>query len=545
MSTNDDSASRRGRRPDQGGSGWPATTRRQREEGWDQAPSGNRDSGAQQAAYSSFTRPSYSQRQDPAPQPPSRSYESPPAQQPYYQDPAPRQESYDPPPPQHLGYGDGGRDDLFTRDAAPQAYDSGPYSAQGAGYQPSYDQGRAQPAPSQDYYQQQQRPDRGYAPAQSYNQGGYGGGYDARYEQQESWHGDEQGYHAGEEQGRHLVPAHGDEFDQDFFGDEDDYEHDDAHGTSGGGRKKFILAAVAAALAAGGGAYYLKTSGGDRATPVIRADTKPSKEVPGNPGGKQFPNTDKTIYERLRPDGTTQVSSPGTPGPVTQAVASPPPSGGNSLEDRIDEALRKVHRGGEAPAGRSSGTDQPTVVRSESYRPDGTKMQGQPVITPTISDTNNGLPYPFGNAPAAPTGQPPAPPAFRPAAAPPPQPPQFASMAPAAAPPVKGQMRTARQTPAAVEPPAPAPAPAAAGGFYVSLKSAPDEKAIQKDLPALTDKFKSVLGDVQLSTKIADLGAKGVTYRAVAGPLGTKQEAQDLCQKIKGVAGDKACFVTN
>jgi hypothetical protein len=77
------------------------------------------------------------------------------------------------------------------------------------------------------------------------------------------------------------------------------------------------------------------------------------------------------------------------------------------------------------------------------------------------------------------------------------------------------------------------------------LKSAPDEKAIQKDLPALTKKYESVLGDVQLTTKIADLGAKGVTYRAVAGPLGTRQEAMDLCQKIKGVGGDKACFVTN
>ena len=31
----------------------------------------------------------------------------------------------------------------------------------------------------------------------------------------------------------------------------------------------------------------------------------------------------------------------------------------------------------------------------------------------------------------------------------------------------------------------------------------------------LTDKYKSVLGEVQLSSKIADLGARGVTY----GPL--------------------------
>ena len=77
------------------------------------------------------------------------------------------------------------------------------------------------------------------------------------------------------------------------------------------------------------------------------------------------------------------------------------------------------------------------------------------------------------------------------------------------------------------------------------MKSAPDEKAIQKDLTALTEKYKGVLGEVQLTTKIADLGSKGVTYRAVAGPLGSKQEAMDLCTKIKGVGGDKACFVTN
>ncbi len=61
----------------------------------------------------------------------------------------------------------------------------------------------------------------------------------------------------------------------------------------------------------------------------------------------------------------------------------------------------------------------------------------------------------------------------------------------------------------------------------------------------LTDKYKSVLGEVQVISKIADLGSRGVTYRAVAGPLGSRQEAMELCQKIKGVGGDKACFVTN
>jgi hypothetical protein len=407
-----------------------------------------------------------------------------------------------------------------------------------------------------------QAADRGYAPPQSYNSGGYDphgeqhepyeqhGGYDPRYEPQESWHGDEHGYRAHEEQqGRHLVPAHGDELDEDFFGDEDDYEHDELHGTPRRGRKKLIAAALVAALAAGGGAYYLKHSGsGDKAAGLIRADTRPSKEMPGNPGGKQFLNGEKSIYERLRPDGTTQVASAQMSAaiPAAPALASPSAPTANSLEDRIDEALNRVRRAGDAPPAGRSGSDQPTVVQSETYRPDGTRVQ--PVITPTITNVNNGLPYPFGNAPASVSAPPAGSAPFRTASAPPQQPPQqqFAATmaAPPAAPGKGGAVRTARAAPAAAEPAA-APAPATASGFYVSLKSAPDEKAIQKDLHALSKKYETVLGDVQLTTKIADLGAKGVTYRAVAGPLGSRQEAMDLCQKIKGVGGDKACFVTN
>ncbi len=43
--------------------------------------------------------------------------------------------------------------------------------------------------------------------------------------------------------------------------------------------------------------------------------------------------------------------------------------------------------------------------------------------------------------------------------------------------------------------------------------------------------------------QFADLGQRGFTYRIVAGPLGAQREAKELCMKIKGVGGDKACFV--
>jgi len=661
MSTNDDSASRRGRRADQEEPAWTASRRQHRDERWDQPASGNRDSGSpyhgekgresqsQPAAYSGFTRPSYApprQEQAPLPPPsqPPRAYEAPQAPQGYYQEPVQRQDiprsyvepaaPYAPPPPaydpvpQPLPYGDSGRDDLFTREpAAPSPYEQNPYGHQ-AGYRPeAYESAPArapmmQPAAprreEQDYYhreappaaqdyergfaariaaqesqasrfflpedQPQQRPmqaergyppqapvapqapmDRGYAPpSQAYNPGGYDApgapqGYehdrfDPRFEPQESWPGEEQDFHGEDVRSGHPpIAAHGDELDEDFFGDEDDFEHDDHPGGQKRGRKKLVLALLASAAAVAIGGVYLYKSviggGSDKATPFIHADSRPSKEVPGNPGGRQFPNGEKAIYERLTPDGRTQVASfappsPPPPAPVSQAF-TPPPAMGNSLEDRIDEALKRAQHTGDAPSaplpaaqnGRP-GTDQPTVVRSESYRPDGTRVDaGRPVITPNIVNVDNGLPYPFGNA----TAPAPSQPAAAPVRAAPVSGPSQQQFATATAPaPKAAPVRTASRAPVQSE-----SVPAAASGFYVSLKSAPDEKAIQRDLPGLTDKYKSVLGDVQLSAKIADLGAKGVTYRAVAGPLGTRQEAMDLCQKIKGIGGDKACFVTN
>ncbi len=642
MSSNDDSASRRGRRADQAEPDWRTANR-----SGNQYPSQQpRDSQPQQASYSGFTRQSYSPpRQEPAlPLPPlpqqSRSYDAPQAPQGYYQDPAPPapravdpqqsyyqdpapqapraldpQQSYyqDPtprydaprsyvepaspyaPPPspydtgaQQIPYG-GASGELFGRDPsapqsyppAQQSYEQNPYGT-GSGYRPDpYESAQPRPPvmqPREDerayaprmpqessaprYYadEQPQRSapplppqptlDRGYpqqqAQPQLYSPAAYEqtpvshegyqqqrGAFDPSFPAGEGWDDDEV------RSGRPPMAAHNDDFDEEF--PDEDFDGEDYGAPQKGGRKKLFAALLlSAAAVVVGGAYGYKTlfgGRGERATPLIHADRNPSKEAPENPGGKQFPHGEKAIYERLTPDGRTQVASSA---PVMAAAAvSPafaaPGSGGSSLEDRIDEALKKAQRSGDAPP-----ADQPTVVRSENYRPDGTRVDSRPVITPNIVNVDNGLPYPFGSAAA------PAMPPSQPASAPlrqAPAGPQFSTgTAPAAkAPPIK---MAAHTPPPAAEPSTAAAVPAAAGGFYVSLKSSTDERAIQKDLPALTQKYSSVLGDVQITTKIADLGSK-VTYRAVAGPLGTRQEAMELCTKIKGVGGDKACFVTN
>jgi hypothetical protein len=208
------------------------------------------------------------------------------------------------------------------------------------------------------------------------------------------------------------------EFDEEF--PEEGFEGDDSTVPQKGGHWKMFAALVlsAAAVVVGGGYGYEALVGGknQKIAPIVQAERRPAWEVPAIPG-------DKAIYEGLRSNGRVQEVSP-------VVVPSAPAPDQPSLEDRIDEALRRA-----------------------------------------------------------------------------------------------GALN--------------------AGGFYVSLKSAPDEKAVQRDLPTLTEKYKSVLGDVQLTVKIFDLGTRGITYRAVAGPLATKQEAMELCEKIKGVGGDKACFVAN
>ena len=147
----------------------------------------------------------------------------------------------------------------------------------------------------------------------------------------------------------HEGGPHGNELDEDFFADEDELENDHPPAPKRS-RKKFMIAALAGAMIVGGGGAYfyksLKGGGGEEsATPFIRADNRPLKELPGNPGGKQFPNGEKTIYDRLTPDGQ-QIQAAAFTSSTSVSPAAAQPAQGNSLEERIDEALRKAQQAG-------------------------------------------------------------------------------------------------------------------------------------------------------------------------------------------------------
>jgi cell division protein FtsN len=84
--------------------------------------------------------------------------------------------------------------------------------------------------------------------------------------------------------------------------------------------------------------------------------------------------------------------------------------------------------------------------------------------------------------------------------------------------------------------PAPAPAPAG-GGYMVQVSSQRSEADAQASFRALQGKFPAVLGTQSPSIKRADLGEKGVYYRAMVGPFGTSEEASQFCGNLKSAGG--------
>ena len=101
---------------------------------------------------------------------------------------------------------------------------------------------------------------------------------------------------------------------------------------------------------------------------------------------------------------------------------------------------------------------------------------------------------------------------------------------------------------AAAAPPAPvarAAAPAAegvgGGGYAVQVTSQRSEASAQSEYRALQAKYPDQLGSRQAVVRRADLGDKGVYYRAMVGPFASAEQAAGLCSSLKAAGGN--CIV--
>jgi hypothetical protein len=287
-----------------------------------------------------------------------------------------------------------------------------------------------------------------------------------------------------------------------------------------------VAAVLALAVVGTGAAFAYRTYVGSPRSgepPIIKADNSPTKVVPApadvasgktpdrmvpGDGGEKLVSREETPVDVNSRSGGPRVVFP----PLNQN-GSPPP-------------VASVSPGTLPPATASNGTmpnSEPRKVRTLAVKGDAAENGGAPatVAAPAAK------PAPAPRTAAAPTA-PPAThnPSSANASAPLSLTPGGAQPDPA--PPARVAAATPTQT---------APAPSAGGGYVVQISSQKSESDAQASFRALQGKFPAVLGSRSPLIKRADLGDKGVYYRAMVGPFGSSDEASQFCGNLKTAGG--------
>jgi cell division septation protein DedD len=81
-------------------------------------------------------------------------------------------------------------------------------------------------------------------------------------------------------------------------------------------------------------------------------------------------------------------------------------------------------------------------------------------------------------------------------------------------------------------------APSLGGGYAVQVTSQRSEADAQAAFRALQGKYPQQLGGRRAIIRRADLGAKGVYYRALVGPFASGEQAAGLCTSLKAAGGN-------
>lgn len=282
------------------------------------------------------------------------------------------------------------------------------------------------------------------------------------------------------------------------------------------GSRKTVLAVIGiiALLVGGAFAYRALTTPRDPSqTPVIVADRSPSKIVPV--GQTADGQSNKLIYDRVadKPqDSGDLVSREERPVDVRNAtprVVFPGAGTGTGANQQPRDQM--LGASGPAPSAAATGAaNEPKKVKTLTIKPD------QVGATDT-ADASSAWPA--------------APSAHSAASTPPPAPVS-----------TRSTQRQAAVTPETTESTAPPPRAAAsrapeAGGYLVQLFSGKSETEAQDQFRALQGKYQNLLGGRQPIIRRADLGDKGVFYRAQVGPFATNELANQFCENLKTAGG--------
>lgn len=352
------------------------------------------------------------------------------------------------------------------------------------------------------------------------------------------------------------------------------------------------LAAMAALVAFAGVAAIMLWRSGDvpglatDGTPrVIMADKAPVKEVPENPGGKQVPNQDKAVYDRVsgksaevvkqgsliatseEPVNVAEKTLGSDPGSVDQSqVPGVSEDGSDARLPASPSQSSAAQQSNEAVAPRKVKTmivlPNGTLVARETPAPDNAKPD------PTTANAAEATPLAAPGATNAPSGQTlagdaataqPADAAANAAAAPADQARQIAAPVPVPRPAeqpvnvvgtvtqrgnvVAPEAEPAQKVASAAAKPAAAPTASSvpAGTYVIQIASLPSQEEAQKSYSNLSGKFASVIGGRSVDIKPAEIAGKGTYYR-VRIVAGSRDDAIALCTRYKAAGG--SCLVS-
>jgi len=285
-----------------------------------------------------------------------------------------------------------------------------------------------------------------------------------------------------------------------------------------------VVVVLALAIVGTGAAFAYRTYVGAPRSgepPVIKADTSPTKIVPAQADGSA------KVPDRMAAGDGTEKIVPREEAPVdVNAKAGPrvvfPPLNANGNPPLVASVA-------------------PTAPPPPTNAVTGTMPNAEPRKIRTLTvrgDQSDATTAPVASAPPAKPM-----PAARAGAVPPHNAPAFANAsasAPLSLAPQTSQPASAAEPPRtriAAVPAQPAPAAASSGGYVVQVSSQRNEADAQASFKALRGKFPSVLGSREPLIKRADLGEKGIYYRAMVGPFGTTEEASQFCGSLKTAGG--------
>lgn len=317
-------------------------------------------------------------------------------------------------------------------------------------------------------------------------------------------------------------PNHGTPFNvqQDEYGDgygaspygEEDEEQ--APRARRGGTMTVVVVLLLAVVGTAGAFAYRTLVGSPRSgePPIIKADAGPNKIVPPGQGTDA---AGKQIYDRVGDKNAERVVSREEQPVDVNARTSPrvvfPPLTQNNNPPTLASASPSVRPTGPGTGnGTLTGGEEPKKIRTLSIRPG---EPDAPSAAPApVPPARGPQPTQRASAPTTTASTPNAP----------------VSLAPQALQP---------QSAADTRQVASLSHSAGAAGSYVQVSSQKNEADAQASFKALQAKYSGILGSRSATVRRADLGSKGVFYRAMVGPFGTTEEATQFCVSLKSAGG--------